>query len=140
VTTLEILWKRRTKLVTEAQPFFDDASAALHVFDGLARFALNALDQVGDFPWWIAWTFRPAFELHRQPRRSRDRARRRERPRWRRLGQADWSVRPVVNDFDDLPDVIGTVPEDVDDFRGRLNGLVGAIKAIGGLLHGPECP
>ena len=42
----------------------------------------------------------------------------------------------VVDDFDDLADVIGSVTEDVDDFRGGLNGMVGAVQAVGGLLHG----
>src|SRR5207248_1558368 len=41
--------QRGTKFIAEVQPFLDDARAALHVFDGLARFALNALDEVGDF-------------------------------------------------------------------------------------------
>jgi len=36
------------------QSLFDDARAALHVFDGLTRLTLNALNEVGNFPWWIA--------------------------------------------------------------------------------------
>src|SRR5882762_7530017 len=35
--------QRGAKIVAEAQALFDDARAALHVFDGLARFALNGL-------------------------------------------------------------------------------------------------
>ncbi len=42
----------------------------------------------------------------------------------------------VINDFDDLADVVGTMAENVDDFRGRLNSAVGAVQAIGSLLHG----
>jgi len=42
----------------------------------------------------------------------------------------------VVNDFDDLADVVGAMTENVDDFRGRLNSAVGAVQAIGSLLHG----
>src|SRR5690349_6449330 len=42
----------------------------------------------------------------------------------------------VVDDLDDFSDVIGAVTEDVDDFRRGLNGLVGPVQAVGGLLHG----
>jgi len=42
----------------------------------------------------------------------------------------------VIDDFDDLSDVIGAVTENVDDFGGRLDGLIGAVEAIGGLFHG----
>ncbi len=42
----------------------------------------------------------------------------------------------VINDFDDLADIIGAMAENIDDFRGRLNSAVGAVQAIGGLLHG----
>ena len=49
MTTLEILCESSTEVVAEAQAFFDDAGAAFHVFHGLAGFALNALNQVGDF-------------------------------------------------------------------------------------------
>src|SRR5262249_33930286 len=42
----------------------------------------------------------------------------------------------IVDDFDDLSDVIRAVAKDIDDFRGRLNGLVRAVQAVGGLLHG----
>jgi len=37
------------EIVAEGETFFDDAGAFLHVFDGLASFALNALNQVGNF-------------------------------------------------------------------------------------------
>src|SRR4029077_7774470 len=37
------------EIVAEGKALFDDAGAALHVFDGLTSFALNALNQVGNF-------------------------------------------------------------------------------------------
>jgi hypothetical protein len=39
----------RAEIVAEGQTFLDDARAAFHVLDGLASFALDALDEVGDF-------------------------------------------------------------------------------------------
>ena len=42
----------------------------------------------------------------------------------------------VVDHFDDLADVIGAMAENIDDFGGGLNGAVGAVQAIGSLLHG----
>jgi len=38
-----------TQIVAEVQSLFDDARAALHVFDGLTRLTLNALNEVGNF-------------------------------------------------------------------------------------------
>ena len=43
------LAKGRVEFLTEAQAIVHDAGAALHVFDCLARFFLNALDKFGDF-------------------------------------------------------------------------------------------
>jgi len=43
------LVKSGTEIVAEGQAFLDDARAALHIFDGLAGFALDALDKVGNF-------------------------------------------------------------------------------------------
>src|SRR5260370_29335387 len=42
----------------------------------------------------------------------------------------------VVDHFDDLDDVIGAMTENVDDFGGRLDGLIGAVESVGGLFHG----
>src|SRR5438445_8402874 len=43
------LVQRGAKIVSEGQAFLDDARAALHVFDRLAGFALNALNEVRNF-------------------------------------------------------------------------------------------
>jgi hypothetical protein len=42
-------------------------------------------------------------------------------------------LRKVINNFDDFANVIGAMAKNIDDFRGRLNGFVGAIQAVGGL-------
>src|ERR1700730_12810691 len=47
-------------------------------------------------------------------------------------------LRKVVDDFNNFTDVIGAVAQNVDDFRGRLNRVIGAIEAVGGLLHGGD--
>src|SRR5882724_3662190 len=125
-----------TKIVSEAQTFFDDAGAALHVFDGLARLALNALDEVGDFLGGLRGLFGELADFIGDNREAET-----VLPG---AGGFDGGVESqqigllgqVVNHFDDFPDVIGAMAEDVDDFRGRLDGLVGAIEAIGGLFHG----
>src|SRR5438876_1885242 len=41
----------------------------------------------------------------------------------------------VVDHLDDFADIVGAVAEDIDDLRRSLNGLVGPVEAIGGLLH-----
>src|SRR5882724_6666551 len=130
------LVQRGTKIVAEAQALFDDAGAALHVFDGLACFALNALDEVGDFLGGLRGLFRELADFIGDNRKAETVL--------AGAGSFDGGIEgeqiglfgQVVNHFDDFPDVIGAVPEDVDDFRGRLNGLVGTIEAVGGLFHG----
>ena len=42
----------------------------------------------------------------------------------------------IVDHFDDFADVVGAMAENVDDFRGRLNGVVRAVQAVGGFFHG----
>src|SRR6267142_1481251 len=128
--------QRGAKIVAKAQALFDDAGAALHVFDGLACFALNALDEVGDFLGGLRGLFRKLANLIGDNREAETML--------TSTGGFDGGVKgeqvglfgQVVDDFDDFPDVISAMAEDVDDFRGRLNGLVGAIEAVGGLLHG----
>src|SRR5882762_2007129 len=44
----------------------------------------------------------------------------------------------VIDDFDDLADVVSAVPQNVNDFRGRLNRVIGAIETVGGLFHGRD--
>src|SRR5882672_9752899 len=128
--------QRGAKIVAKAQALFDDAGAALHVFDGLACFALNALDEVGDFLGGLRGLFSELADFvgnHREPETVLAGA-----------GSLDGGVEgeqvglfgQVIDDFDDFPNVIGAMAEDVDDFRGRLNGLVGAIEAVGRLFHG----
>ncbi len=41
--------QRGAEIVAEAETLFHDSCAALHVFDSLARFALDALNEVGNF-------------------------------------------------------------------------------------------
>jgi hypothetical protein len=43
------LVKRETEILVEHEPFLDHGGALIHVLDGLARFFLNPLDQLGDF-------------------------------------------------------------------------------------------
>ena len=45
----------------------------------------------------------------------------------------------IVDDFDDFADVVGAMAENVDDFRGRLNGVIGAIQAVGSLSPWSRC-
>src|SRR5258708_1573956 len=124
------------KIVAEAEALFDDAGAVLHVFDGLARFTLDALNQVGDFLGGLRGLFgqladfvgddSKAEAVFTGARGFNGSVQRKQ------VGL----FREVINDFDDLANVVGAMAENVDDFRRRLNGAVGAVQAIGGLLHG----
>ncbi len=125
-----------TEIVTESQTFLDDARAALHVFDGLASFALNALDEVGNFLGGLRGLLREFAHFIGDNGEAKTVL--------AGTGRFDGSVKceqvglfgQVIDNFNDLSDVIGAMTEDVDDFRGRLDGLVGAVEAVGGLLHG----
>jgi len=136
VTTLEILCRAAPRIVSEGQAFLDYARAALHVFDSLAGLALNALDEVGDFLCGLGGLlgeFADFVGNHGESKAMLTGASRFdggvESEQVRLFGE-------VVDDFDDFADVIGAMAEDVDYFRGRLDRLVGAVEAVGGLLHG----
>ena len=42
----------------------------------------------------------------------------------------------VIDDFNDFADIVGAMTQHIDNFRRRLNGVVGAIQAVGGFFHG----
>ena len=131
--------QRRAEIVAQAQAFFHDARAALHVFDGLARFTLNALNEVGDFLGGLRRFFRQFANFvgyHGEAQAVFAGARRFDgRVQRQQVGLFG----EIVDDFDDFADVVGAMAENVDDFRGRLNGVIGAIEAVGGLFHGLRC-
>jgi len=85
---------------------------ALHVFDGLARLALDALDQVGDFPSWTASIFsRQLADLIRNYGKSQPRAR-------RRGARFDGGVQRQK---------VGLLRQVVDDFNNFSRCVVGAV-------------
>ncbi len=124
------------EIVAEAEPFFHDARAAVHVFHGLASFPLNAGDQFGNFLGGLRGFFGEFADFvgnHGETEAV-----------FASAGRFDGGVereqvglfREVVDNFDNAADIVGAVSEDVDDFSGRLNGFVGAVEAVGGLFHG----
>ena len=123
------------EIVAEAQAFFHDSRAALHVFDGLASLALDALNQVGDFLGGLRGFFRQLADFVGDDGEAE--------AVFTGARGFDGGVQSqqvglfgkVVNDFDDLADVVGAMAEDVDDLRGRLDGAVGAVQPVRGLLH-----
>src|SRR5258708_34870805 len=124
------------QIVAKAEALFDDAGAVLHVFDGLARFTLDALNQIGDFLGGMRGLFGQLADFVGYDRKPE--------AMFAGACRFDGGVQSeqvglfgeVINDFDDLADVVGAMAENIDDFRGRLNSAVGAVQAIGSLLHG----
>src|SRR6266704_2446928 len=128
--------KSGTKVVAEGEAFLDDARAALHVFNGLTGFALNALNEVRDFLRGLGGLFGEFADFivnNGKPQTVLTRA-----------GRFDGGVQreqvglfgKVIDDFNDFSDVIGTVAQNVNDLGRGLNGLIGTVEAVGGLLHG----
>src|SRR5216684_2699899 len=127
--------QRGSEVVPEAQSFFNDARAALHVFDGLARLALDALDQVGDFFRRLRGLFRQLAHFIGDHGESQAMLARTRRFNGRVQRQKVGLLRKIVDDLDDFADVVGAMTEHVDDLRRRLDGMVGAIQTVGGLFH-----
>jgi len=121
------------EIVAKGEAFLDDARAALHVFDGLARFALNALDEVGDFLGGLRGLLSEFANFIGDDSETKTVLTGAGGFDSRVQGQQVGLFGEIVDDFNDLPDVIGAVTEDIDNFRGGLNGLVGAVEAVGGL-------
>src|SRR5258706_4024297 len=127
--------QRGTEIVSKGQPFFDDARAALHIFDRLTRLALNALDQVSNFLGGLRRLLRQfAYFIGNDAETesilsgscSLDR---------RVQRQTIGLLRKIINHFDNFADVVGAMAQNVDNLRGRLNGVICAIEAVGGFLH-----
>src|SRR6266700_4611434 len=128
--------KSGTKVVAEGEAFLDDARAALHVFNGLTGFALNALNEVRDFLRGLGGLFGEFADFignNGKPQTVLTRA-----------GRFDGGVQreqvglfgKVIDDFNDFSDVIGTVAQNVNDLGRGFNGLIGTVETVGGLLHG----
>ncbi len=62
----------------------------LHVFDGLARFALNALNKVGNFLGGLSGFLRKLADFVGDDGKTEARVRPREPLRWRRSKREDW--------------------------------------------------
>ncbi len=109
--------QRGTQVIAETEPFFHDARAVLHVFNGLARFTLDALNQVGNFLGGLGGFFRQFTDFVGDNGEAQ--------AVFAGAGCFDGRVerkqvglfREVVDHFDDLADVVGAMAEDVDDFR-----------------------
>src|SRR5260370_133074 len=130
------LVESRAEIVSEGQTFLNDARAAFHVLDGLTSFALYALDEGGNFLGGLRRLFGQLTDFISDDGKTKSAFTGTSRFDGRVQGEQVGLFGNVINDFDDLADVIGAMAENVDDFGGRLDGLVGAAEAIGGLLHG----
>src|SRR5208337_720287 len=123
------------QVVAEAETFLDDAGAVLHIFDGLARFALDALDEVGDFLGGLGGLFGELADFVRDDSETETVLTGARGFDGGVEGEQVGLLGEVINDFNDLADVIGAMAENIDDFGGGLNGAVGAVQAIGSFLH-----
>src|SRR5882724_6959940 len=125
-----------TEVVAEAEALFNDAGAAIHVFDGLAGFPLNAGNQFSNFLGGLRGFFGQLAHFvgnHGETKSVFPGARGFDgRVKREQVGL----FREVVDDFDNAADIVSAMAEHVDDFGGRLDGFVGAIEAVGGLFHG----
>src|SRR5208282_2579074 len=99
---------------------------------GLARFLLNPLDELGNFLGGLRGFLRQLADFlgdDGKPEAVFAGAsgfnRGVQRKQVGLFGQ-------VVDYLDDFADVVGAAAEHVDDFRGRLNGVAGAVQALGG--------
>src|SRR5215469_264592 len=112
------------KVIAEVEPFLDDARAVFHVLNRLASFALDALNEVGDFLGRLRGFFGQLADFV-----SDDREAKAVLPG---AGGFDGRIQrekvglfgEVINDLDDLADIVGAVAKNVDDFRGRLDGAI----------------
>src|SRR5262249_3751165 len=124
------------EIVAEAEALFDDTGAVLHIFDGLARFALDRLNQVGDFFRGLRGLFGELADFVGDDGKAEavfaGACRFNGGVECEEVGLFG----EVVNNFDDAADVVGAAAQNVNDFRGGLNGLVGAVEPVGGLFHG----
>src|SRR6185437_2174772 len=107
--------QRRVEVLAKAQAFVYDAGALIHILDCLAGFFLNALDQFGDFLGGLRrflGKFANFVGNYGKPQTVFARSRRFngsvESEKVRLLGK-------IVNHFNNLSDVVGTLTQRSDD-------------------------
>src|SRR5438552_16262613 len=127
--------QRSAQVISETQAFLDDPSAAVHIFYGLARFALDALNQVGDFFGGLGGFFGQLPDLVGDHGKTKT--------VFARTSRFDGSVqrekvgllRQIVDYFNNPTNVVGAVTQYIDNFRRRLDGLVRAVQPVGCFFH-----
>ena len=88
----------------------------VHVLNRLARFLLNALDQFGNFFRGLGGLFRQLADFIGDHCESQSMLTGPRRFDGRIQGQQVGLFRQVIDDFDDFADVVGPLPQHVDDF------------------------
>src|SRR5207245_7845677 len=124
------------QVIAEGVAFLNDAGAALHIFDGLSRFALDALNQVGNFLGGLGGLFGQFAHFIGDDGKAKAMLASASRFDGRVKSEKVCLFGEGINDFDNFADVVGAMAENADDFGGRLDRLVGALQAIGGLFAG----
>src|SRR5208283_2868988 len=128
------LAQRTVQFAAQVEALVYDPGGAVHIFDRLARFFLNALDQFGNFLGRLRRLFRQLANLvghHGEAETMFSGA-----------GRFDGGVerqqvglfREVVDDLDDLSNVVGALTQGSDDFSRTGDGCVDAVQAVSGLF------
>src|SRR5882724_105935 len=126
------------EFLTQAETVVDDAGAPVHVLNRFARFLLNALDELGNFLGGLRRFFRQLADFVGDYSESQ--------AMFTGSGRFDGCIqrqqvgllRQVVNDLDDLADVIGPLPQHINDFARRTDGDVDLVQSVRGFLHGVD--
>ncbi len=132
------LLQRHVQVVAHGEPLVHDAGALLHVLHGLARFALNAGDEFGDFLGGLRRFFRQLADFlgHHGEAQSV----------FAGAGGFDGRVQrqkvgllgKIVDDADNLSDIVGALAERIDNSTRNLDGAIDSIQSVGGLVHGRD--
>ena len=132
------LLQRAAQVATQRDAFIHNAGRLFHVVDGLARFLLDALDELGNFSCRLRRLLRQLADFIGHYGKAQAMLAGAGRFNGSIQGQQVRLLSQVINHLDDLANIVRALPKRGDDLCRRTNGRVDAAQAVCGLFHGVD--